>query len=279
MANEPAPLNPSALALEAPAGGLASFPPVERWDDWTEYDPAQWPRKVEKHYSLIPTLCFNCEAGCGLLAYVDQQTNRIRKFEGNPAHPGSRGRNCAKGPATLNQINDPERILYPLKRIGNRGEGKWERVTWDEVLDDLAGRIRTALIEGRRNEIVYHVGRPANSRAYWTPTTWRARSPRVPSYSRSGPHRMRSGPSMTSCSAPPDPRGGRAFGRRCRALCAALPTRRARHGRGLLLCSGYKFYGPHVGVLYSKPGALERLPTDRLRVQDPAAPSASNSAR
>jgi cysteine desulfurase family protein (TIGR01976 family) len=39
-----------------------------------------------------------------------------------------------------------------------------------------------------------------------------------------------------------------------------------------LLCSGYKFYGPHVGVLYSKPGALERLPTTRLTVQDPAAP-------
>ncbi|MGO9513549.1 MAG: cysteine desulfurase-like protein [Steroidobacteraceae bacterium] len=39
-----------------------------------------------------------------------------------------------------------------------------------------------------------------------------------------------------------------------------------------LLCSGYKFYGPHVGVMYSKPGALERLPTDRLRVQDAAAP-------
>jgi cysteine desulfurase family protein (TIGR01976 family) len=39
-----------------------------------------------------------------------------------------------------------------------------------------------------------------------------------------------------------------------------------------LLCSGYKFYGPHVGVLYSKPGALERLPTDRLSVQDPASP-------
>jgi cysteine desulfurase family protein (TIGR01976 family) len=39
-----------------------------------------------------------------------------------------------------------------------------------------------------------------------------------------------------------------------------------------LLCSGYKFYGPHVGVLYAKPGALERLPTDRLSVQDPGAP-------
>jgi selenocysteine lyase/cysteine desulfurase len=39
-----------------------------------------------------------------------------------------------------------------------------------------------------------------------------------------------------------------------------------------LLCSAYKFYGPHVGVLYSKPGALDRLPTDRLKVQDPASP-------
>ncbi len=39
-----------------------------------------------------------------------------------------------------------------------------------------------------------------------------------------------------------------------------------------LLCSAYKFYGPHVGILYSKPGALERLPTDRLSTQDPAAP-------
>lgn len=39
-----------------------------------------------------------------------------------------------------------------------------------------------------------------------------------------------------------------------------------------LLCSAYKFYGPHVGILYSKPGALDRLPTDRLKVQDPASP-------
>ncbi len=43
-------------------------------------------------------------------------------------------------------------------------------------------------------------------------------------------------------------------------------------GADFLLCSGYKFYGPHVGVLYSRPGALERLPTDALSVQDPAAP-------
>jgi anaerobic selenocysteine-containing dehydrogenase len=160
------PLNPAALELEPRAGGLSSFPPADRWHDWTEYDPAQWPRKVERHYSLIPTICFNCEAACGLLAYVDKDKMRIKKFEGNPAHPGSRGRNCAKGPATLNQVNDPERILYPLRRAGKRGEGKWERVTWDEVLDDLSSRIRQALKEGRKNEIMYHVGRPGHELIY-----------------------------------------------------------------------------------------------------------------
>ncbi|HKR95223.1 MAG TPA: formate dehydrogenase, partial [Candidatus Angelobacter sp.] len=131
------PLNPDALNLDPPHE-LASFPPPEQWNEWIEYDSSQWPRKVERRYSLIPTICFNCEAACGLLAYVDKEKLRIEKFEGNPEHPGSRGRNCAKGPATINQVNDPERILYPLRRSGKRGEGKWERVTWDQVLDDLA---------------------------------------------------------------------------------------------------------------------------------------------
>lgn len=160
------PLNPAALELDSPEDRLASFPPANRWDDWTEYDAAQWPRKVERHYSLIPTICFNCEAACGLLAYVDKEKVKIQKFEGNPAHPGSRGRNCAKGPATINQVNDPERILYPLRRRGKRGEGNWERVTWDEVLDDLASRIRKALQEERKNEIMYHVGRPGHELVY-----------------------------------------------------------------------------------------------------------------
>jgi anaerobic selenocysteine-containing dehydrogenase len=139
---------------------LSAFPPKERWDDWTELDSQAWPRRKERHYQLVPTTCFNCESACGLLAYIDKDTNQIQKFEGNPENPGSRGRNCAKGPATLNQINDPDRILYPLKRSGKRGEGNWERVSWDEVLDDLAARIRKAIVEDRKHEIMYHVGRP-----------------------------------------------------------------------------------------------------------------------
>jgi anaerobic selenocysteine-containing dehydrogenase len=144
----------------ASRGRLAAFPPKERWHNWTELDSQAWPRRKERHYSLVPTTCFNCESACGLLAYIDKVTGDIQKFEGNPEHPGSRGRNCAKGPATLNQIHDPDRILYPLKRTGKRGAGKWEQTTWDAALDDIAARIRKAIVEDRRNEIMYHVGRP-----------------------------------------------------------------------------------------------------------------------
>ena len=141
---------------------LASCPPVEKWDDWVELDPGSWPRRVEKHYQLVPTICFNCESACGLLAYVERESGQIAKFEGNPLHPSSRGRLCPKGPATINQIHDPDRILYPMKRSGPRGAGKWTRTSWDEVLETFAARMRRAIEEGRREEIMYHVGRPGH---------------------------------------------------------------------------------------------------------------------
>ncbi|MGA7306882.1 MAG: molybdopterin-dependent oxidoreductase, partial [Rhodothermales bacterium] len=142
-----------------PDGRMSQYPPSEMWDDWVEWDGKAWPKRVARRYTLVPTVCFNCESACGLLAYVDRETLEIKKFEGNPAHPGSRGRNCAKGPATLNQIYDPERILYPLKRSGERGEGKWERITWEQALGEIAAKMRASR-EKRRDGIMYHVGRP-----------------------------------------------------------------------------------------------------------------------
>jgi len=150
---------PIPLTVRHPDGRMSQYPPPERWDDWTEYDSKAWPKKVARNYSLVPTVCFNCESACGLLAYVDKKTFEIRKFEGNPAHPGSRGRNCAKGPATHNQIYDPERILYPLKRVGKRGEGKWKRISWEQALAEIAPKMRASR-ERRRDGIAYHVGRP-----------------------------------------------------------------------------------------------------------------------
>lgn len=142
-----------------PDGRMSQYPPVELWNDWVEWDGKAWPRKVARHYTLVPTVCFNCESACGLLAYVDRETLEIKKFEGNPKHPGSRGRNCAKGPATINQVYDPERILYPLKRVGKRGEGKWKRISWDEAVSEIAEKM-SASRKKRLDGIMYHVGRP-----------------------------------------------------------------------------------------------------------------------
>ena len=145
-----------------PGSTLTNYPPPSKWDDWTEYEARGWTRKQKRNYQIVPTVCFNCEAACGLLAYVDKEKGEVRKFEGHPLHPGSRGRNCAKGPATINQIKDPDRILYPMKRKGPRGSGEWERVSWQEALEDIGGRIRKAIQEGRNDEIMYHVGRPGH---------------------------------------------------------------------------------------------------------------------
>jgi anaerobic selenocysteine-containing dehydrogenase len=141
---------------------LDRYPEPREWDDFVTWDPRAWPERKERHYTIVPTTCFNCEAACGLLAYIDKETNRVHKFEGNPYHPSSRGRTCAKGPATINQINDPERIHYPLKRKGERGAGQWERISWDQALDEIATKIRQALRAGRRDKVVYHVGRPGH---------------------------------------------------------------------------------------------------------------------
>jgi anaerobic selenocysteine-containing dehydrogenase len=146
----------------AGAAGLASFPPESQWDEWLENAAGRWPERVRRRRMLVPTTCFNCESACGLLAYVDKDSLEVARFEGNPRHPASRGRTCAKGPATINQVKDPDRILYPLKRKGPRGSGQWERVSWADALADIGGRIRKALQEERRNEVVYHVGRPGH---------------------------------------------------------------------------------------------------------------------
>ena len=69
-----------AIDLVSSKVDLRAYPPAEQWDDWTEYESKDWPRRVEKHYMLIPTVCFNCEAGCGLLSYVDKESLQIRKF-------------------------------------------------------------------------------------------------------------------------------------------------------------------------------------------------------
>jgi len=74
-----------------------------------------------------------CHGGCGVLVYVED--GRIVKIEGDPEHPWNQGRLCPRCLAFVQYIYHPQRILHPLKRVGKRGENKWEVISWEEAFD------------------------------------------------------------------------------------------------------------------------------------------------
>jgi len=87
----------------------------------------------------IATNCEMCFWRCGVLAEVAD--GKVLKLEGNPDHPLTRGRLCARGNAGTGLLYDPDRLKYPLLRTGQRGEGQFRRITWDEALDFLAAHL------------------------------------------------------------------------------------------------------------------------------------------
>ena len=104
----------------------------------------------------VPTNCHVCNIQDGAIAYLEN--DRVVKLEGNPEHVSTRGRLCAKGNSGMWYSYDPDRILYPLKRVGARGEGKWKRITWDEALTELTQKLDAAIKEDP-NTIMMKYGR------------------------------------------------------------------------------------------------------------------------
>jgi thiosulfate reductase/polysulfide reductase chain A len=84
----------------------------------------------------IPSMCEMCVWRCGLLAKVEN--SRVVKLEGNPQHPHSGGKLCPRGQSGLMNTYDPDRVLTPLIRVGQRGEGLFRKATWEEALDMVA---------------------------------------------------------------------------------------------------------------------------------------------
>jgi len=78
--------------------------------------------------------------GCGVMLFV--RNGRVVKVEGDADYPWNQGRVCAKGLALTQYIYHPDRVLYPLKRVGERGEGKWERISWDEAFDTCEKKLK-----------------------------------------------------------------------------------------------------------------------------------------
>ena len=85
------------------------------------------------------TSAFDCGGRCPLKLYV--KDNRIIRIEGDDAPEPEQLRTCLRCRAYRQYVHHPERLMYPQKRIGARGEGKFKRISWDEALDTLAGEL------------------------------------------------------------------------------------------------------------------------------------------
>ena len=77
--------------------------------------------------------------GCGLLVHIED--GMIRKIKGDPDSL-SRGYVCQKGLAHMERLYHKDRLTHPLKRVGQRGEGRWERISWEEALDTVTGKLK-----------------------------------------------------------------------------------------------------------------------------------------
>jgi anaerobic selenocysteine-containing dehydrogenase len=104
----------------------------------------------------IPTACAMCASRCAAIGYVEN--GYVLKVEGNPDSQRTMGVICARGQAGINQVYDPDRILQPLRRVGKRGEGKWEKISWDDALGDLTNRLKTLRDEGHPERFMFHHG-------------------------------------------------------------------------------------------------------------------------
>ncbi len=115
----------------------------------------------------IASTCWQCVSRCSIKAFTTG--DRLVKIEGNPNSLRNEGKVCAKGQAGISQMYNPDRVLYPLRRIGERGSGKWERISWETALDllieggEIEGKkvkgLRTLREEGNPEKFLFHYGR------------------------------------------------------------------------------------------------------------------------
>lgn len=100
----------------------------------------------------IRTACRNCHGGCGVIAHV--KDGKVIKVEGDPDSPISNGTLCSKGLAVTQMAYSPERVTHPMKKVN----GEWQRISWDEALDEIAAKFQTVKDEFGAEHIVIGQG-------------------------------------------------------------------------------------------------------------------------
>jgi len=102
------------------------------------------------------TTCYMCACRCGI--NVHMKDGKVAYIEGNRDHPVNRGVLCAKGSAGIMQVNAPSRLRAPLKRVGPRGSGQFEEISWNEALSTAVGWLND-LHETAPHKLAFFTGR------------------------------------------------------------------------------------------------------------------------
>lgn len=103
-------------------------------------------------------LCGFCGGACPVDVYF--QNGKVIKVEGSKNLPGSTGRMCVKGAALKQALYSPKRLLYPMKRTGKRGEGQFQRISWDEAIDIIAEKLNETKEKYDAKSTLFYVGHP-----------------------------------------------------------------------------------------------------------------------
>jgi anaerobic selenocysteine-containing dehydrogenase len=97
-----------------------------------------------------------CHGGCGVLAHIVD--GKLVKLEGDPDHPWSHGRLCARALAMTQYVYHPNRLTRPLRRVGARGEGRWEAISWDEAFEYIERNMKRIRQESGPESVIFSMG-------------------------------------------------------------------------------------------------------------------------
>ena len=106
--------------------------------------------------SHVNSTCTLCPGGCGIT--VCKVENRAVKIEGMKGHPVNDGGICLFGLSGLQLLYGPRRIKSPLKRVGKRGEGRWEKITWDDAINELSEKLNKLRTQGNADSLAWISG-------------------------------------------------------------------------------------------------------------------------
>jgi len=149
-----------ALGVGFSAGTALTPIPWKLMDDvaiWSQNWP--WtPVPPEGEMTEVASVCTLCPGGCGIsVRKIDQ---RVIKVEGLKDHPVNNGGVCIRGLTGPQLIYSPTRVRTPLKRVGERGAGKWEKISWDDAIAEVAQRLAALRAEDRPESVLTAFGSP-----------------------------------------------------------------------------------------------------------------------